>query len=332
MKPKRFHLRRAGAAVALPLAAVLLVACGGSSTTTTTTSSGGTTSSAAVAAESLSAIAVPGTSPAAASGAVQSSMGAGSSVASSGSASAGSAAIKTQTPGTLLVGTVSDGKPNSYIENGKWKGFDLDLIAAIAKDMNLKVEFRAIDFSALFPAVTSGRFDIGAASSAGTLERQKIVGFSSGYLIGYLGVITKKNSGISKDPKSTAGKRIGLLQGSIQASYAKTDFPNATVVEFPDNNSGAAALESGTIDGYFLDYVAGVQYLQQHSDLVQPLSLPAFDLPAAFPIAKSNTGLIAAVNAGLTKEVKDGNYLKLYKQYFPGIPVPAQLPPYKLPT
>ncbi|SDO17304.1 amino acid ABC transporter substrate-binding protein, PAAT family [Nakamurella panacisegetis] len=317
-------VRRTGAAVALSLTAVLVAACGSSSTSTAASSD--TSAPVAASLAAISAVAAPA-SPAA-------SISAGPSSAQA-SAAPGSAAavpaVTTQTPGTLLVGTVSDGKPNAYLENNQWKGFDLDLITAIAKDIGLKVEFRAIDFSALFPAVSSGRFDIGAASSAGTVERQKIVGFSKGYLIGYLGVLTKKTSGIT-NAASTAGKRIGLLQGSIQEAYAKRDFPKATVVEFPDSNSGVAALESGTIDGYFLDYVAGQPYTKQHTDLVEPISVPAFDLPAAFPIAKSNTGLIAAVNAAMVTEVKNGTYLRLYKQYFPGIPVPGQLPPYALPT
>ncbi len=257
---------------------------------------------------------------------------AGESTSSSGaSASSSGQQPKLITPGTLMVASMSDSKPNAYLDNGQWKGFDVDLITAIAKDAGLTVQIRAIDFSAMFPAIESGRFDIGAASSAGTVERQKIVGFSQGYLIGYLGVLTKKDSGITKDAASTAGKRIGLLQGSIQEGYAKKYMPKATVVTFPDNNSGVAALRSGRIDGYFLDYVVGAQYIAQDNSLHQPLSFPAFDLPAAFPIAKSNQGLRDLVNAGIEKQVKSGNYLKLYKQYFPGIPVPAQLPPYPLP-
>jgi polar amino acid transport system substrate-binding protein len=238
---------------------------------------------------------------------------------------------KLLTPGTLTVASVSDSKPNAYLDNGQWKGFDVDLITAIAKDAGLNVEIRAIDFSAMFPAIESGRFDLGAASSAGTVERQKIVGFSDGYLIGYLGVLTKKDSGITQDAASTAGKRIGLLQGSIQEGYAKKYMPDATVVTFPDNNSGVAGLRSGRIDGYFLDYVVGTQYIAQDADLHQPLTFPAFDLPAAFPIAKENQGLRDLVNAGIKKQVASGNYLALYKKYFPGIPVPKQLPPYPLP-
>lgn len=259
--------------------------------------------------------------------------GTGSSGTQAGSATGTGTAgqITTLKPGTLSVGTVSDAKPNAWIENGQFKGFDLDLISAIAKKIGLKVEYRAIDFAALFPSVAANKFDIGAASSAGTVERQKIVDFSDGYLVGYLGVLTKKTSGITKDPKSTDGKRIGILQGSIQEAYAKRDLPGATRVLFADNNAGISALESGRIDGYFLDFVVGVDYINQHKDLVQPLALPAFDLPAAFPIRKGNTALKTAVNKGLHEVTADGTYLRLYKLYFPSIPVPSKLPPYALP-
>jgi polar amino acid transport system substrate-binding protein len=239
--------------------------------------------------------------------------------------------IKTLKAGVLSVGTVSDAKPNAWIENGQFKGFDLDLIKSIADRIGLKVEFRAIEFAALFPSVASNKFDIGAASSAGTVERQKIVDFSDGYLIGYLGVLTKKDSGITKDPKSTDGKRIGILQGSIQESYAKRDLPGATRVLFADNNAGISALQSGRIDGYFLDFVVGVDYIQQHPELQQPLALPAFDLPAAFPIRKGNTELKTAVNKAMKETVADGTYKRLYKQYFSSVPLPPKLPPYELP-
>jgi polar amino acid transport system substrate-binding protein len=257
--------------------------------------------------------------------------GTGGTNAGSGTGTTGAGQLKTLKAGVLSVGTVSDAKPNAWIENGQFKGFDLDLIKSIAERIGLKVEFRAIDFAALFPSVASNKFDIGAASSAGTIERQKIVDFSDGYLIGYLGVLTKKDSGITKDPKSTDGKRIGILQGSIQESYAKRDLPGATPVLFADNNAGISALQSGRIDGYFLDFVVGVDYIQQHPELYQPLAVPAFDLPAAFPIRKGNTELKTAVNKALKETVTDGTYKRLYKQYFPSVPLPPKLPPYELP-
>jgi len=247
-------------------------------------------------------------------------------------AGASTGGIKTIKTGVLSVATMSDAKPNCWIENGEFKGFDLDLARAIGAKLGLTVEFAAIDFPAMFPAVAQGRYDMGAASSAGTVERQKVVDFSQGYLGGYLGVLTKKDSGITQDNASTTGKRLGLLQGSIQEAYAKKFLSGATLVMFPDNNAGVAALLTGRVDGYFLDYVVGTDYVDQHPELVQPIALPAFDQPAAFPIKKGNTALEDGVNKSLDELVKDGTWMTLYTQYFTKAPKPTDLPPYPLPT
>jgi polar amino acid transport system substrate-binding protein len=247
------------------------------------------------------------------------------------SASGSSAKVQTITPGVLSVATMSDAKPNAYIDNGEFKGFDLDLTREIGKKLGLKVEFAAIDFPALFPSVAAGRYDMAAASTAGTVERQKIVDFSDGYLGGYLGVLTRKDTGITEDLASTAGKRLGLLQGSIQEAYAKRFMPNATLVMFPDNNAGVSAMQNGRVDGYFLDYVVGTDYIKQHPELVQPIAVPAFDQPAAFPIKKGNEALKTEVNKALGELVADGTWMKLYLQYFPEAPKPKDLPPYELP-
>jgi polar amino acid transport system substrate-binding protein len=256
----------------------------------------------------------------------------GSNDAAAPAAGASGSTIKTIKPGILSVATMSDAKPNCWIENGVFKGFDLDLARAIGAKLGLTVEFAAIDFPALFPAVAQGRYDMGAASSAGTVERQKIVDFSKGYLGGYLGVLTTKTSGITKENSSTDGKRLGLLQGSIQEAYAKKFLPGATLVMFPDNNAGVAALQTGRVDGYFLDFVVGTDYIEQHPELIQPIAVPAFDQPAAFPIKKGNTALEDGVNKALGELVQDGTWMKLYTQYFTKAPQPKDLPPYPLPT
>ncbi len=247
-------------------------------------------------------------------------------------ATADSGTIQTVTAGKLSVATMSDAKPNCWIEDGEFKGFDLDLTRAIGEKLGLEVEFSAIDFPALFPSVAQGRYDMAAASTAGTVERQKIVDFSAGYLGGYLGVLTTKASGITEDNASTDGKRLGLLQGSIQEAYAKKFLSGATLVMFPDNNAGVSALQSGRVDGYFLDYVVGTDYIDQHPELVQPIAIPAFDQPAAFPIKKGNTALEEAVNKALGELVEDGTWMDLYTQYFAKAPKPEDLPPYTLPT
>nr|WP_284289603.1 transporter substrate-binding domain-containing protein [Angustibacter aerolatus] len=66
-----------------------------------------------------------------------------------------------QQPGTLRVGTLTDAPPNVYLKDGKFTGFDNDLLTAVAAKVGLKVQFAGTDFSALLAQVNAGRFDVG---------------------------------------------------------------------------------------------------------------------------------------------------------------------------
>ena len=82
-----------------------------------------------------------------------------------------------------------------------------------------KVVFTGQDFSAILPAVSNGQFDVGVAAIGITDKRKATVDFSDGYLAGYLTVITTKDSGIT-DVNGLSGKRLGVVQGTLQEAYA----------------------------------------------------------------------------------------------------------------
>ena len=106
-----------------------------------------------------------------------------------------------------------------------------------------------------------------------TDKRKETVDFSNGYLAGYLTVITTKTSGI-KDTNSLAGKRLGVVQGTLQEAYAVKNFTSANLVRFPDNNSAIAAVNSGSVDGHFLDYEAAKAYKEKYG-LVSAADIPS---------------------------------------------------------
>ncbi len=49
------------------------------------------------------------------------------------------------------------------------------------------------------------------------------------------------------------GKRLGVVQGTLQEIYAQKNFTGTDLVKFPDNNSAVSGLNNGTIDAHFLD-------------------------------------------------------------------------------
>ncbi|WP_420820329.1 ABC transporter substrate-binding protein [Specibacter cremeus] len=229
--------------------------------------------------------------------------------------------------GTVRVASVGDSKPYTFTDaQGNFTGFDVQLFTDVAHRAGIKnVVFTGQDFSSILPAVANGQFDVGAAAIGITDKRKQTVDFSNGYLAGYLTVITTKNSGI-KDVNGLAGKRLGVVQGSLQEAYAVKNFPTANLVRFPDNNTAIAALNAGTVDAHFLDYEAAKTYEQQFG-LVSAADIPSFDAPAGFAVAKDKPALLAALNKGLAAAMADGTWKTLYQKWFPGSPMPKQYLP-----
>jgi polar amino acid transport system substrate-binding protein len=235
--------------------------------------------------------------------------------------------------GVLLVGTTTDSKPNAFLENGEMTGFDIELVEAIADKLDLDIEYKAQEFSALLPAVANGQLDIATNAIAATVERQKTVAFAEGNVVGAIAVLTKDGSGITEDEASVGTKRLGLVQGSIQESYAAKEFPDAEIVRFPDNNSGVAGLQSDRVDAFFIDAVVGNDYIEQDASLVMPIYVWTLDLPASIAVKQGNDVLLDKINEAQREIFEDGTWLKLYEKYYePTLPLPSELPPYKNPT
>lgn len=230
-------------------------------------------------------------------------------------------------PGTIRVASLGDSKPYTFTDaQGNFTGFDVELFKDVAHRAGVdNVVFTGQDFSGLLAAVANGQFDAGVAAIGITDKRKETVDFSNGYLAGYLTVITTKTSGI-KDTNSLAGKRLGVVQGTLQEAYAVKNFTTANLVRFPDNNSAIAAVNSGSVDAHFLDYEAAKAYKEKYG-LVSAADIPSFDAPAGFAIAKNKPAFKEALNKGLAAAMADGTWKKLYQKWFPGSPMPKQYLP-----
>ncbi len=249
-------------------------------------------------------------------------------VALAGCGSAEANASGTLQEGVIRVGTTSDTKPYAYAENGEYTGFDVEILEEAASRMDLTPEFVAQDFSAILPAVANGQVDVGVASISATAERKKTVDFTDVYFIGYLGIVTTADTGITQDGASLAGKRLGLVQGTIQDDYAQENFPDAEIVRFPDNNSAISALTAGTVDAHFLDLPPAQDYVTGSDGALHvAMEIPVPDFPVAMAVKKENSALLDGLNEQIAAMIADGSWLEIEKRYFPDQPVPDQFQP-----
>lgn len=231
------------------------------------------------------------------------------------------------TPGQIRVASLGDAKPYTFTdESGEFTGFDVELFTDVAGRIGIDdVVFTGQDFSGLLAAVANGQFDVGVAAIGITDERKETVDFSDGYLAGYLTVMASPDANIA-DEDDLAGKRLGVVQGTLQEAYAVKNFTETELVRFPDNNAAISAVNSGSIDAHFLDYEAAKEYAEQFG-LENAIDIPSFDAPAGFAIAKGKPEFQEALNEALAAAMEDGTWKELYEKWFPGSPMPEQYLP-----
>jgi polar amino acid transport system substrate-binding protein len=226
---------------------------------------------------------------------------------------------------------MGDAKPYAFTQaDGTFTGFDIEFFRNVAGRLGFKPEqviFTGQEFSALMPSVANERFDAAVAAIGTTEARKKTVDFSDGYLAGYLSVLTADKAITSAD--GLKGKRLGVVQGTLQEIYAAKNFAGTDLVKFPDNNSAVAALNNGSVDAHFLDYEAAKQYGERYPELKIAVNIPSFDAPAGFVVRKGNDKFRDALNTALHAAMQDGTWKALYEKWFPGSPMPDQYLPKK---
>ncbi|AIL65056.1 Arginine-binding extracellular protein ArtP precursor [Rickettsiales bacterium Ac37b] len=136
---------------------------------------------------------------------------------------------------TLIMGTSADYKPFAFIQDNEIVGFEVDLAKALAKELNINLEIKDMDFAALIPALNSTRIDFVMASMTPSSERLKHIDFSNPYYTGFVTILTRKDNSISDLDGITQGT-LGVQMGSVWETFAnKKAFENPDIKVFVGN-------------------------------------------------------------------------------------------------
>jgi polar amino acid transport system substrate-binding protein len=240
------------------------------------------------------------------------------------SSSAGNNPYHLLKAGTIRAGTLTDAPPNVYLKDGRFTGFDNDLLTAVAARIGLKVTFVGTDFSALLAQVANHKFDVGSSSITITEARKKTVAFTDGYDFGYFGLDVPAGSHLAKF-SDLRGRRVVVVQGTVQDDYATRQ--KLDPVRVPDYNAAVNQLKARTADAWISPAEIGEKLAGQSGGTVTFAAKQLGSAPTAFAVARNNPALRKALNRGLDKVIADGTWTRLQEQYYPGRPVPASFKP-----
>jgi ABC-type amino acid transport substrate-binding protein len=221
--------------------------------------------------------------------------------------------------GKLVVGVKTDSPPfGTVAANGKNVGFDVDIAYRLAKalfnDEN-QVELIAVTGGTRIPFLQSEKIDIIIASMTITDERRQVVEFSDPYFMSGSLLLVPQTSVARGLVEDMAGKRVAVIQGSIQDKDVADLQPKASRIQFARVPEAVLAVKDGRVDAFVYDDIVILAVVKDNPDL-KAVGKPLVPRPYGIAVRKGDTEFINWVNAELGKMRSDGTYDQLWKKYF----------------
>ena len=234
-----------------------------------------------------------------------------------GSSDSGSGSVDSELiqSGTLTVGSDIPFPPFEFGQARDYKGFDIDLVTAIADDLGLKLNVQDTAFDTIFTDTAQGKFDMAASASTITPDRQQTVNFSDPYYEAEQALLVQPGSDI-KTVEDLAGKTVGAQDGTTGEAYVNENANAGEVRGFPNGPAAIDALKSGQVEATVIDQPVAQDALDKGQTGFEIATLIPTGELYGLAMAKKNTALLDEVNSILQKMKEDGRLNDLYQKWF----------------
>lgn len=232
----------------------------------------------------------------------------------------------------LIVATFGTAPPFCYTdEKGELVGFDIDIARLIAKSLlgdEKKVEFVVVNSEGRWPAVNSGRADIGIASTTVYPDRALRVAFTRPYIDSGVSILVRKDLGLKSLSELNSSKyTLANLSNPQMQERQKRFLPDVKVLTFDTPSSMFTAVRSGQASAMQMDTPVVNWYAANNSELtVLPENLAVvqgnaiFMKPGDFTLWLWMDTMVQEMQAGS----RYAEYSEIYKKWFGKNPPPQR--------
>jgi polar amino acid transport system substrate-binding protein len=198
----------------------------------------------------------------------------------------------------------------------EFKGFDIELVEALAKKMGRTPEFQDTSFDTIFRDLAQGKFDMVASATTITGEREETVDFTNPYYLPSAQsiVVTKGNSDLKTD-KDLEGLVVGVQQGTTGEEYVEEEIKTKELRTFPQGPDTIPALKAGTIDAVVIDRPVAENIIEADSDLEISGGIETEE-QYGFVVQQGDEELLEELNDALKEVIDSGEYKTIYTKWF----------------
>lgn len=215
---------------------------------------------------------------------------------------------------TLTLAIESAQKPYSYIKNGQFTGFDVELVSLFAQQYGYALKIEDVSFSGILTGVSQGKYDMGASGITITEERKQTLDFSDTYLTEEVVMVIKGE--VQRSLSEFQNATLGVIDGSLYAGFSKELFPQARVDSYATFTDLFQCVKQGKIDGFLLD-IPNFSAVKRTEPGLDYITVPGYSVEIGIAFGKNPTGerLQAQMNEFLSAMRADGRHDQLWEKW-----------------
>ncbi|OBX37463.1 putative amino-acid-binding protein YxeM precursor [Halomonas elongata] len=208
--------------------------------------------------------------------------------------------------------------PFTFVEQDTLKGFEVDVMEAVADEMGTEVAFETANFSGLFGMLESGRIDTIANQITITDERQAKYVFTEPYVYDGAQVVVKKGNDTISGVEDLKGKSVAVNLGSNYEQLLR-ELPYADEIDirtYESNIEQDTAL--GRVDAFVMDRVSASQVIKEKPLPLELAGKPFSEIRNALPFRDTEEGreLRDRVDQALAALREDGTLTDISERWF----------------
>lgn len=226
--------------------------------------------------------------------------------------------------GKLTWGVSVTFPPFEYQGNGKPVGFDVDLVDALTKQMNLTSNIMPIEFKGLIPALEGKRVDVIVSGMYINPQRLEVADMVPYLLVGNQIVVKQGNPKKIESRVSLCGLSVAAPVATVFEAAAKqasadckaAGKPEVSLLSLAGTTACALALTQGRADAIIVSTPTVAALIKETPDTYQSAGAPFnADTKVGIAVRKDNPALTAEVTKALQALVKNGSYDALLKKW-----------------
>ena len=218
----------------------------------------------------------------------------------------------------FIVATDCTWPPMEMLDANKQPiGFDVDFITAVGKAAGFEVDVRNIAWDGIFGGVATGQYDIVAAATTITEERQKQFDFSDPYYEVAQAVVLPAGKSI-KTLADLKGKKVGGQIGTTGVFVIRKAGVAVDLKEYDDVGLAIQDMLGGRLDAVICDDPVALYYVNKKADTAGKLNI-SFKTEEkeyyGFTVRKGRKDLVEKLNKGIAAVKASGVEAQLLQKW-----------------